>query len=252
MIPEQIPTRRLRRIQHAFASRFLLANTIIMKAIQEFINRIITGDCIEVMKELPSASIDLIVTDPPYLVNYHSRDGRTYPNDDNSAWLKPAFAEMYRVLKQHRFCVCFYGWPKADVFMSAWRTAGFRPIGHLVWVKDYYSTEKFLRYSHECAYLLAKGEPPRPRIALRDVLDWQYTGNELHPTQKPVMALLPVIMAFSRMGDIVLDPFIGSGTTAVAAEALGRRYIGIELDPNYARIAEERLQQERFREMRVR
>ena len=77
------------------------------------------------------------------------------------------------------------------------------------------------------------------------MLPWRYAGNELHPTQKPVMALLPLIMAFSQQHDIVLDPFAGSGTTAVAAETLGRRYIGIELDPQYCRIAQERLRQRR-------
>ena len=73
--------------------------------------------------------------------------------------------------------------------------AGFSPIGHLVWVKPYASKEQFVRYYHEQAYLLAKGAPAKPRLRLPDVLDWKYTGNEAHPTQKPVMAILPLIMA---------------------------------------------------------
>src|SRR5262249_47594743 len=137
-----------------------------------------------------------------------------------------------------------YGWNKADRFLAAWKAAGLYPVGHLVWTKNYHSKERFVRYSHESAYLLAKGNPAKPRMALRDVLDWRYTGDVLHPTQKPVMALLPLIMAYSDVGDIVLDPFIGSGTTAVAAAALGRQYIGIELEPTYARIAEERVARE--------
>jgi adenine-specific DNA-methyltransferase len=84
------------------------------------------------------------------------------------------------------------------------------------------------------------------RLRLPDVLEWRYTGNELHPSQKPVMAILPLVMAYSEKGDIVLDPFAGSGTTAVAAQALGRRYIGIELDPVYAAKANERLRRERW------
>ncbi len=216
-----------------------------MNPINTFTNHIICGDCISVMATMPSASVDLVVTDPPYLVNYRSSDGRRYPNDDNDRWLKPAFAEVSRVLKADRFVVSFYGWNKADRFLAAWKAAGLQPAGHLVWTKNYYSKERFVRYSHESAYLLAKGNPPRPRIGLRDVLDWRYTGDVLHPTQKPVMALLPLIMAYSQVGDIVLDPFAGSGTTAVAAQALGRRYIGIELEPKYARIAQERLARER-------
>ena len=216
-----------------------------MHTMNTFTNRIICGDCISVMRTMPSASVDLVVTDPPYLVNYRASDGRRYPNDDNDRWLGPAFAEVARVLKRDRFCVSFYGWNKADRFLAAWKAAGLQPVGHLVWTKNYYSKERFVRYSHESAYLLAKGNPPRPRIALRDVLDWRYTGDVLHPTQKPVMALLPLIMAYSQVGDIVLDPFAGSGTTAVAAQALSRRYIGIELVPKYARIAQERLARER-------
>ena len=215
-----------------------------MKTIHEFVNRIITGDCVEVMKEIPSASIDFISTDPPYLVRYTSRDDRSIANDDNSNWLMPAFAQMYRVLKYDRFLLCFYGWNKVDRFFAAWRAAGFYPVGHLVWVKDYHSNERYVRYSHESAYLLAKGNPSKPSIALSDVLEWKYTGDELHPTQKPVMALLPVILAFSHVGDLILDPFAGSGTIAVASQELGRRYIGIELDPVYAQKAQERVRHE--------
>ena len=61
------------------------------------------------------------------------------------------------------------------------------------------------------------------------MLDWHYTGNRLHPTQKPVPSLKPVIDAFTKPGDIVLDPFCGTGSTLLAAEILGRRYIGIDV-----------------------
>jgi adenine-specific DNA-methyltransferase len=212
-----------------------------MGVITDYTNRIIHGDCISVMKTMPEASVDLIATDPPYLVSYQSRDGRSIANDTTSEWLVPAFHELYRVLKNNRFLVSFYSWNKVDRFFAAWKDAGFRPVGHLVWVKNYHSNERFVRYCHEAAYLLAKGEPEKPPVALRDVLDWTYTGDGLHPTQKPVMAMVPLVLAFSRVGEVVLDPFAGSGTTAVAAQSLGRRFIGIELDENYARIAEERL-----------
>ena len=75
--------------------------------------------------------------------------------------------------------------------------------------------------------------------------EWRYTGNTLHPTQKPVMALRPPIQAFTKPGEIVLDPFVGSGTTAVAAQSLGRRYIGIDIEPEYAVCAQNRVQRKR-------
>jgi DNA modification methylase len=217
-----------------------------MQIIYTFLNRIITGNCIEVMQEIPEASIDCVITDPSYLVNYHSSDGRGYQNDNpnDASWLKPAFAEVYRVLKPDSYCLSFYGFSKAEAFLSAWREVGFDIIGHFVWVKKYASSEKFVRYYHEQAYLLAKGRPRKPKYRLPSVLEWRYSGNELHPSQKPVMAILPLVMAFSEQGDVILDPFSGSGSTAVAAQQLGRRYIGIEIDPTYAKLAEERLRRE--------
>lgn len=204
-------------------------------------NRLIHGDCIDVMKTLAPASVDLIVTDPPYLVRYESRDGRTVPNDDNDRWMNPAFAEMFRVLKDNSFCISFYGWQKVDRFMEAWKRAGFRPVGHFTFVKRYASSQSFTSACHESAYLLIKGNPPKPQTALGDVLPWRYTGNKLHPTQKPVEALTPLIDAYSKPGDIVLDPFGGSGSTAFAAAKQGRRFLTIEKDPKYHAIAEKRL-----------
>jgi adenine-specific DNA-methyltransferase len=214
-----------------------------MKTINQFTNRILCGDCRKVLKELPARSVDLVVTDPPYLVNYVSRDKRRFVNDNprDVSWLFPAMQEIYRVLKDDRYFVCFYGFHKVDQFLAAWRTAGFRTLEQLVWAKDYPSSVRAVSRWHEAAYVLAKGRPPRPEVVLKSVLEWQYTGNELHPSQKPVLAILPLILAYSRAGDIVLDPFAGLGTTAVAAYLAGRRYIGIELDPTYARIAHERL-----------
>jgi adenine-specific DNA-methyltransferase len=214
-----------------------------MKSIYEFVNRIIPGDCVEVMAQMPAGSVDCCITDPPYMVGYTSRDGRSIANDKTDEWLMPAFAQMYRVLKYNSFLVSFYGWNTVDKFFAAWKAAGFHPVGHLVWVKPYQSNTGFVRYSHEQAYLLTKGVPDTPSVLLRDTLDWQYTGNTRHATEKPVLAMVPLIMAFSRMRDIVLDPFCGSGTTAVAARQLGRRYIGIEIDPIIAQQADERVQQ---------
>ena len=207
----------------------------------KFTNRIINGDCLAVLPQMPSQRVDFVLTDPPYISHYHDRTGRTVANDDRSGWLRPAFAEIYRVLKPDRFCVSFYGWSKVDQFFAAWRAAGFTPVGHLVWSKRYASSQRFLAYCHEQAYLLAKGNPPEPAECIRDVLDWRYTGNRLHPTQKPVPSLKPVIEAFTRRGEIVLDPFCGSGSTLLAAKILQRRYIGIEIDAKYAEVAQARL-----------
>ena len=93
-------------------------------SIHPFLNRIIHGDCVAVMHTMPAESVDLIVTDPPYLVNYRSRDGRRVPGDNDNHWLRPAFAEMHRVLRRNSFAVSFYGWNSADQFLTVWREVG--------------------------------------------------------------------------------------------------------------------------------
>ncbi|MBW4636214.1 MAG: hypothetical protein KME30_31345 [Iphinoe sp. HA4291-MV1] len=204
-------------------------------------NQLIHGDCLQVMPTLDSSSVDLVLTDPPYLVNYTSRDGRSIINDDDDTWLMPAFQQMHRVLKNNSFCISFYGWNKVDRFMEAWKRAGFRPVGHFTFVKSYASSSRFTRSCHENAYLLVKGRPEKPTKPIRDALPWKYTGNTLHPTQKPVKILTQLIEAYSQPGEMVLDPFAGSASTAVAAWDTGRRYIAVEKDVNYHAIAQERL-----------
>jgi site-specific DNA-methyltransferase (adenine-specific) len=199
----------------------------------QFINSIKQGDCIQVMRQMPANSVDFILTDPPYLVNYRDRDGRTIQNDAKADWLKPAMKEAYRVLKQNRVAVMFYGWTKVDAFFEAWKEAGFQPVGHIVFRKTYSSKSRFFNYQHEQAYLLAKGRPPLPKQPLADVMDMPYSGNKLHPTQKPVVALAPLVRSFTLPGELVLDPFAGSGSSCAAALLTGRRYIGVELDAEY-------------------
>lgn len=208
-------------------------------------NSILHGDCLRILPQIPANSVQFVLTDPPYLARYISRDGRSIANDDNDAWLKPAFAEIYRVLQPDHFCISFYGWPHADRFLSAWREAGFRPVGHFAFPKRYTSSHGYVRCQHECAYLLAKGRPPVPEWIIGDVLDWTYSGNRLHPTQKPLSVLLPLVETFSTAEGLVLDPFAGSGTSLLAARTLGRAYLGIELDAEYHAIAEHRLERER-------
>jgi DNA modification methylase len=205
-------------------------------------NTIILADCIHAMANLDPASVDFVLTDPPYLVNYRGRDGRTVTNDDNAHWLRPAFSQIYRVLKPASFCVSFYAWNKVHLFMAAWRDVGFRAVGHIVFRKRYASSARFLRYQHEVAYLLAKGDVKPPAQPIPDVIDFRYTGNKLHPTQKPIGALKPLISTFCPPDGVVLDPFAGSGSTLVAAKQLGRRYIGFEIDAQHHRTATARLE----------
>lgn len=208
------------------------------------LNQIHLGDCIHVMNHIPPNSIDLIVTDPPYLVGYRDRTGRTIANDKSCEWLEPAFAQMYRVMRHNSFAVSFYGWNHVEKFMHAWKKTGFRIVGHFVFAKHYASRKGFTEARHECAYLLAKGYPQPPQKALADVIPWgKYTGNKLHPTQKPLEILRALIKGYSDIGDVVLDPFAGSGSTLLSAKQLRRSWIGIEMDATYHKSAVHRLTQ---------
>jgi len=204
-------------------------------------NTVIPGDCVKIMQRMGSACVDFILTDPPYLCRYRSRTGQTIANDNRDDWLEPAFAEMYRLLKPDSFCVSFYGWNAADKFIGAWRKAGFRLVGHLVFRKRYASATGYTESRHEQAYLLAKGRPELSGAPVPDVMDWEYTGNRLHPTQKPINILRPLVEAFCPPEGLVLDPFCGSGSTLVAAQLAGRTAVGIELEFKHCRVAELRL-----------
>jgi adenine-specific DNA-methyltransferase len=209
----------------------------------QLLNRLHHANCIAWMKNLPDGCVDFGLTDPPYMVRYRDRDGRSIPNDDNSAWLVPAFREIFRVLRPDRFLICFYGWHAADTLLNVWRSAGFYAVGHFVFPKSYASSRRFTAAQHEQAYLLAKGQPAVPSHPISDVLPWRYTGNRWHPCQKPLCALLPLIDAFSSAGEVVLDPFAGSASTLIAASHRGRRYCGVELDDHYYSLAQQHLTQ---------
>lgn len=182
-------------------------------------SRFVLGNCIDVMTRIPDNAIDFILTDPPYLVGFRDRSGRTIAGDKTDEWLQPACNEMYRVLKKDALMVSFYGWNRVDRFMAAWKNAGFSVVGHLVFTKNYTSKAAYVGYRHECAYILAKGRPRLPQNPLPDVLGWKYSGNRHHPTEKPVTSLQPLIESFTHPNAIVLDPFAGSGSTCVAASS---------------------------------
>lgn len=145
------------------------------------------SDVIAVLSRRFSCTLEHWYADPPYLVGFRDRQGRTIAGDKTDEWLQPACNEMYRVLKKDALMVSFYGWNRVDRFMAAWKNAGFSVVGHLVFTKTYTSKAAYVGYRHECAYILAKGRPALPQKPLPDVLGWKYSGNRHHPTEKPVI-----------------------------------------------------------------
>ena len=171
------------------------------------------GDCRLVMRDFPDAAFDFVLADPPYLVNYQGRwdgDRRTIIGDKDGDWLRPAFTEIWRVLKDDSFCLSFYGWPHSEVFVGLWKELGFRLVSHLAFVKNVWGLGRFTRGQHETAFLLAKGHPPIPAKGISDVIVWEREANAFHPNQKPVGALYPLLAAYVPKGGTVLDPLCGA------------------------------------------
>ena len=205
------------------------------------------GDCLEILPDLSAETFDMVLTDPPYLVSYSGRWGSDWTpieGDSDPAWVVPVYAELWRILKPDSLCVTFYGWPQSELFFSAWRLAGFRPLSLLVLIKNRLGLGYFSRAQHEQAYLLGKGHPPKPQSAPSDVFDWIVPCPQLHPNQKPLGAISKLIAAYTSKTAYVLDPFCGSGTTLVGARNCGRKAIGIEIDERYCELAAIRLSQE--------
>ncbi len=127
------------------------------KVIDMKLNEVNCGDSKTVLKTYESECVDLVVTDPPYLVNYRDRAGRTLKSDDNADGVLPVFNEIARVMKQDSLCISFYGWNAISEFSNKWREVRLKPVGHIVWQKPYVSNKRYVSYAHESAYILAKG-----------------------------------------------------------------------------------------------
>ena len=205
-------------------------------------NQIVCGDAVKVLADVPAESVDLVVTDPPYLVSYKDRLGRVVRNDHAPGAVLPVFDEAARVLRRDAYAISFCGWSATDRFVAKWSELGLTVVGRIVWAKPYASNQKHTSYCHELAYVLAKGRPIPPVRPLADVQDWTYSGNRNHPTEKAVSILEPLVTTYSKPGGLVLDPFCGSGSTAVAAALTGRQFLAIDVDPAHCRTARRRVQ----------
>lgn len=204
-------------------------------------------DCRVVLPFIPDSTFDFVLTDPPYAVNYRGRwdsDAQPIAGDDSTDWIEPVFADLWRILKPDTFCVSFYGWPQTDRFVGVWKGLGFRLVSHLAFVKNVWGLGRFTRGQHETAFLLAKGQPARHTDAISDVIEWTREANAFHPNQKPIHALYPLLLSFAPNHGLVLDPFMGSGSTLRAAKDVGLKAVGIEIEAGYCRHAKARLAQD--------
>ena len=223
---------------------------------------LLLGDARKRLLEIDDESVDLILTDPPYNTGisahasatrlYHFFDDSLLPDEYRGLALAVA-AECYRILKDDRAAYIFINWRSLGVWLDALTNAGFRLKNVIVWDKVL-SGLNYQNYAHTHEFLVfgVKGRFfPRNKTLQGDSRTdlWhirrearQSSREEFHhETVKPVSLVARPIEHASLPGETVCDPFMGSGTTCVAAKILGRGYIGIELDPRFFSLAARRI-----------
>lgn len=220
---------------------------------------LIQGNCLELMKNnISDNSIDLIVTDPPYkTITGGDLNGKSsirpkgmlkgnrklfrYQNIEISDWM----SELYRVLKDNSHCYIFTNSLNMQEMLNEATSIGFKLHNILVWVKNNCTPSQFYMKNCEYVLFLRKGRAKWINNIGDSKTAHQFNniiGNKNHPTEKPVDLLEFYIKNSSQEKDIVLDPFMGSGSTGVACINANRKFIGIELDLDYFKIAKQRIE----------
>jgi len=242
---------------------------------EDFLNKIICGDCLEVLKYIPDNSIDLVFTDPPYNISEHNKKFRDYRSGKNGditmdfgEWDYnfdpiPFLEESKRVLNEFGSIVVWMSEQQCDIY-GRWFRKEMHPKQILVWVKTNPLPQFRLigyRQATELMYWALKNKNTKRNpnfifLSQKEMLNVFYApivggkerikdaeGKTLHPTQKPLSVTREIIKRHCRVGGIILDPFAGVGTTCVAAKELNRNFIGIEIDPKFCEAAKQRLSQ---------
>lgn len=228
---------------------------------------ILTGDCVQVMQTLPDVSVDALITDPPYCSGAMTEAGRTAAKSqglsDNGVkqigWfvgdnmgtaglmflLRSVMLEAQRLLKPNGSALLFCDWRMVPNIAPAVESCGFRFQNMIVWDKGSMGLGTGFRPQHEMILHFTNGSPEYSCRSVSNVIKCKRvtSAEREHPTQKPVDLLEQLVSVVCPPGGVVLDPFGGSGTTAVAAINTGRDAIIIERDAAHvatawARVAE--------------
>lgn len=217
-------------------------------------------DCLKIIKNIPDESIDLIVTDPPYKLTSRGGSGnmggywkKTKAKkgvifDYNNISCEEYLPEFYRILKQKTICYIMCNNTNLINMLNVATKCGFKFVKCLIWQKGNKICGRYYMSCFEYIILLRKGgDKPINKCGTPDILPIYINkmkdsnGNNLHDTEKPVELMKILIENSSNQNEIVLDPFMGIGSTGIAAKQLDRNFIGIEIDEKYFKIAQKRI-----------
>ena len=212
------------------------------------------GDCREVLPKIPDETVDLVVTDPPYGVGSKELNGIGYV--DKFYDVEFVAKELFRITKNNSRAFVFSAQKTAFSVIEGFTKAGFKLHQVLVWFRpNLVGSTKKKTYDftsvHEFILNFHKGKPPKLKKVQGfnnfDVLNYpqpqsNFKDKRVHVHQKPIKLIEHLIAVSTSENDLVLDCFAGSGTTAVACEKLNRKWICVEVEEEYCKIAKERIE----------
>lgn len=223
---------------------------------------VVQGDCLDVLRTLPDACVDAVVTDPPYCsgartaATVTNRGGmsrgarwKAKPLDSDQMtstgfiWMMRQVArESLRVLRRGGWFVSFIDWRQYPALFGAVETTNLRVCNMLVWDKKSFALGNGFRNQHELALVATKGVGVPHNRSTGNVLGVKRLAkSDVHPTEKPADLMSQILAVVAPPGGVVLDPFTGSGTTGVACQREGLRFVGVEREPEYVEIARARI-----------
>lgn len=241
-------------------------------------------DCIEGVKKIPTNSIDLVITDPPFAIDFKAKrsnynrklvnvlDG--YNEIQKEEYFKFTLKWMegvYRLLKESGSMYVFSGWNNLKDILNALEEIGFITINHIIWKYQFgvVTKRKYVTSHYHCLYVCKKDKKrkffPYARYGKKEkdmdggslhykdkedvwLIKREYwTGDQKTPTKLPRELIEKILLYSSKEGEIVLDPFLGSGQVAVVSKMLNRGYIGFEIIKEYFEFARERLEKDTYR-----
>ena len=224
--------------------------------------KLINGDCLNTLKNIPNESIDLIVTDPPYpttsrgnagnsggmLQKDINKKGRVFTH--NNINCKEYAPEFYRLLKDGSHCYVMTNHINLIDMLNTFTDVGFHFIKSLIWNKGNKIMGQYYMSQYEYILFFRKGKGKKiNNCGTSDILSIpnkktkDKDGKNIHDTEKPIELMEVLVNNSSQENELVLDPFMGVGSTGVACIKNNRNFIGIEIDENYFNIAKERIEE---------